>query len=201
MQSPIYWHPWLYRKIMQLAYGKQFKTRYEILAQYVPDNCELLELCMGDACFYQEYLKGKQVKYSCADINPVFVNAAKRKGLNASLIDISKDEIPASDFILMQAALYHFIPNEKQIIQKLLDACRKAVIISENIDNLSNDASPLKSWIGEQLSKAKSGQSKLKFTRESLKECFAGFSHYISAWKESPDSKEIIIVLQKQPAA
>jgi hypothetical protein len=199
-QSPIYWHPAFYNKAMRLAYGSKFETRYKHLEKYIPENCELLELCMGDAFFYQHYLQKKNINYKCADINPVFVKAAKRKGLDAQLLDVYSDPIPKADYILMQASLYHFIPDEKQIINKLLDACSKSLIISENVENLSNESSKLKSHLGTYLSKAKTGQSKIKFTRETLAKSFSAHKKHIEIWEELPENKEVIIVLRKHPA-
>jgi hypothetical protein len=200
-QSPIYWHPAFYNKAMRLAYGSKFETRYKHLEKYIPENCELLELCMGDAFFYQHYLQKKNIKYKCADINPVFVKAAKKKGLDAQLLDVYSDPIPKADYILMQASLYHFIPGEKKIIDKLLAAANKALIISENVENLSNDPSKLRSKIGAYLSKAKSGQSRIKFTRETLAESFSTYKKHIEVWEELPENKEVIIVLRKHPAS
>jgi hypothetical protein len=200
LQSPIYWHPWFYRKAMKWAYGEHYKIRYEALQKYIPGNCELLELCMGDAYFYLNYLQKKNIHYKCADINPIFVKAAWNKGLNATQMNIVTDPIPKSDFILMQASLYHFIPNEKKIIDKLLNACNKSVILSENVENLSNSASGLKSWIGTFLSKAKSGQSRIKFTRETLKKALEPYSSHIKVWEETSDNKEVVIILEKHPS-
>jgi hypothetical protein len=107
------------------------------------------------------------------------------------------DEIPKTDYILMQGSLYHFIPEEKNLIQKLLEACNKEIIISESVDNLSNSESKIKSFLAEQFSKAKTGQSKLKFTTKTLSETFSEFKNQIKVWEEEPDSKEIIIVLKK----
>jgi hypothetical protein len=152
---------------------------------------------MGDAYFYRHYLSKKNIRYSCADINPVFVRHAKNKGLQVSLLDIPKGAIPPADIILLQGSLYHFIPDEGALIRRLLGACRSQVIISESTENLSNDSRPLKSMIGTFLSKAKSGQSKIKFTAEMLKASFAPFEKHISVWEESPGNRELIVVLEK----
>jgi hypothetical protein len=200
-QSPIYWHPVFYNRAMRLAYGSKFETRYKHLERYIPENCELLELCMGDAFFYQHYLQKKNITYKCADINPVFVRSARKKGIDAQLLDVYSDPIPKADYILMQASLYHFIPDEKKIIEKLLDACNKAVIISENVENLSNASSKIRADLGTYLSKAKSGQSRIKFTRKTLRESLSDHKHYIDAWEELPENKEVIIVLRKYPVS
>jgi hypothetical protein len=200
MQSPIYWHPFFYTAAIRLSYGSKFKTRYSALNKYIPHGCHLLELCMGDAFFYRAYLRKKDVVYSCADINPVFVNIARKNGIKCSILNITEDEIPRADYILMQGSLYHFIPDEAGMIRKLLNACNERLIISENVENLSNSSSGLISWIGKALSKAKAGQSKIKFTRQHLKSTFKPFKDQIEVWEESPDNKEVIIVLRKSLA-
>lgn len=197
MQSPIYWHPWLYHTAMKWSYGDKFLRRYEALAGHIPENSELLELCMGDAWFYRHYLAGKGISYRCADINPVFVKAALEMGLNAQLLNMITDPIPVADYILLQGSLYHFIPGEQQMIVRLFEACRKALIISESTDNLSNAANPVKAKLGEYLSKAKAGQSKQKFTRDTLRQAFGPFEAHIAVWEELPANRETIIVLKK----
>lgn len=196
MQSPIYWHPFLYRTAMKLAYGEHFVPRYERLNKYIPENAEVFECCMGDAWFYRNYLRKKNVKYSCGDINPVFVRAAKKNGIDARLLDVFNDAIPKSDYILVHASLSYFIPGEEKIIRKLLAATKKKLIISESVNNLSNSGSGFKSAIGTFLSKAKAGQSKIKFTRESLRKAFTAFENNIESWDDNPDQREVIIVLR-----
>jgi len=152
---------------------------------------------MGDLYFYENYLRNKSIDYSCADINGVFVNAALKKGIKAMQLDILRDEIPRSEYILIQGSLYHSIPNQKELIRKLMSSTGKQLIISENTSNISNSSSSFKSWLGAVFSKAKSGQSKIKFTKETLKETFNDLEKNSFLWIESPDNLEVIIVLQK----
>lgn len=195
MQSPIYWHPFLYRAAMKLAYGKRFSKRYHALTEFIPEGCALFEPCMGDARLYLDYLKKKNVNYSCGDVNPHFVNAARRKGIDAVEMNLMTETPPQSDYILLHASLSYFIPNEEKLIAKLFSACNKELIISESIDNMSNSSSGFTSMLGTWLSKAKVGQSKIKFTATTLKKAFAPFEANIKVWKIDPDNREIIIVL------
>jgi hypothetical protein len=197
MQSPVYWHPKLYAFTMRLLYGSFYETRYTHLQKLIPDDCQLLEICMGDLYFYEHYLQKKNIQYSCADVNPVFVKAARSKSIDSRLMDMLMDEIPKSDYILIQGALYHSIPNQVEFIGKLLNSTNKQLIISESIKNVSNSGNGLTSYLGTFFSKAKSGQSRIKFTKEMLKETFSGFEKNIVHWVEPSDSQETIIVLQK----
>jgi hypothetical protein len=139
----------------------------------------------------------KNIKYSCADVNPVFVNSAKQKGIDARLLDMLTDEIPKSDYILIQGALYHSIPNENAFVKKIFASADKQLIISESLKNVSNSSNSLISSLGTFMSKAKAGQSKIKFTKKTLKEAFSGLENNIVQWIEPEDSIETIIVLQK----
>lgn len=197
MLSPVYWHPLLYKTAMRISYGRHYSERYTALEKHIPSNAHVLELCMGDAFLYHNHLRQKNVRYSCADINPVFVKAAKRRGIDAQRIDLFKDEIPKSDYVLVQGSLYHFIDNPYFILKKLLDATNKKLIISEPVDNLSNSSSSLKASLGAFLSNAGSGQSRIKYTRQSIRETFHSLDYCIETWEELPENREVIIVLKK----
>ena len=197
MQSPVYWHPKLYAFTMRMLYGSFYESRYAHLQKLVPDGCQLLELCMGDLYFYENYLRKKNIQYSCTDVNPVFVKAAKAKNINARLSDMLKDEIPESDYILIQGSLYHSIPEQAAFIRKLLNSCNKQLIISENTKNVSNSGNGLISSLAAFFSKAKAGQSRIKFSKDMLKETFSSFENNIVQWIEPSDSQETIIVLRK----
>ncbi|MGZ3883096.1 MAG: hypothetical protein ACXVP0_00080 [Bacteroidia bacterium] len=197
MQSPIYWHPKLYQTAIKCSFGSHYAARYSALKKHIPKNAQLLELCMGDAFFYLNHLSGMPLSYSCADVNPVFIRAAKRRGLNAFPLDLFRDPVPQSDYILIQGSLYHFIPDQLAMVQKLLKASNKQLIISEPVDNMSNSSSSFKAALAGCLSKARTGQSRIKFTAETLKESFAPLKDQVAVWEESPGNKEVIIVLNK----
>jgi hypothetical protein len=197
MQSPIYWHPKLYELTMKSLYGRYYKGRYTNLEKVIPANCNLLELCMGDLHFYEYHLKSKNVNYKCGDVNPVFVNGAKAKGVDCQLIDFIKDPIPRADYILIQASLYHAIPDQVKVIEKLFAAANKQLIISESVKNVSNSDNVIIASLAGFISKAKSGQSKIKFTPETLKAALSGLEKNVVQWIEPEDSLETIIVLQK----
>ncbi len=197
MQSPIYWHPKLYEFAMKKLYGSFYESRYSHLQKVIPDNSNVLELCMGDLYFYNHYLKNKNLNYSCADVNPVFVNAAKSKAIESFLIDIIKDEIPKSDYILIQGGITYSIPHHVDVIRKILNSTNKQLIISENTQNVSNSGNKIISSLATFMSKAKAGQSKVKFTKETMKEAFSGFEKNIVHWIEPKDSRETIIIMQK----
>lgn len=197
MRSPIYWHPYLYQQTIKLLYGKYYKIRYEKLCDYFPENIQLLEVCAGDAFLFQNYLKEKNIHYTALEFNKIFVKSMRSKGIQAYHADLESDPIPDSDYILMQGSLYHFIPEPQKIIEKLFNACKSKLIISESIGNVSNSSSKIISLVATMLSDAGKGQSGIKFTEESLRKAFQPFESHIEEMNVSPESKEMIIVLKK----
>src|ERR1051325_9731987 len=103
MRSLIYWHPTSYNFIMQQLYGKDFMVRYEALAKLIPEKANVLELCMGDAFLYRNYLSQKNVSYLGLDVNPVFVRAATKKNIPSKLFNILSEKIPSADYIIIRS--------------------------------------------------------------------------------------------------
>jgi len=64
---------------MKLLYRSFFDERYKRIAELIPENAHVVELCMGDAYLYEYYLKNKHVTYTGIDLNPVFIKAARKK--------------------------------------------------------------------------------------------------------------------------
>ena len=124
MKSIIYWHPAIYTLAMRFLYRKYFRERYRKIVDLIPAEAEIIDICCGDCYIYFHYLNDKNVKYLGLDINKTFINAAIKKGARAEQFDILKDHLPHSDYILMLASMYHFIPMQDYVIQKILNATR-----------------------------------------------------------------------------
>jgi len=138
MKSIIYWHPAIYTLIMKFLYKENFYDRYRIIVDHIPRGADVIDVCCGDCYIYLHFLKEKNVNYLGLDINKIFVNAAKRKGVRADQFDLAKDQLPQVDYILMQASMYHFIPYEDRIMQKILNSASKRAIIAEPAINISS---------------------------------------------------------------
>ena len=106
--SLIYRSPWIYHRVMRLLHGRNFRHRYELLAAEIPEASSVTELCAGDAWLYLHYLKQKHVRYLGLDVSPYFVKAARERGVDFKLHDLTKEPIPAADIVILQASLYQF---------------------------------------------------------------------------------------------
>lgn len=139
MRSPIYWHPFIYRTIMNILYGNERKHINEIIIKEI-GQFNVLDICCGD-CQLAKQLDEK--KYHGLDISPGFVRSAKRKGLNVELADANTAHFPKTECIVMQSSLYQFYPHHENILKKILSSATKKAIISEPIKNLSTSNNKL----------------------------------------------------------
>jgi hypothetical protein len=113
----VYRSPLLYRAAMLALYGRHNFTRCRAIADLIPPNSSVLELCCGPADLYFRYLKPKTVRYMGFDINPRFVSRLGERGRVWNVQDASP--LPAAEYVLMQASLYHFLPDPSPVIDRI----------------------------------------------------------------------------------
>jgi hypothetical protein len=58
--------------------------------------------------------------------------------VNVRRFDLRSEEVPEADYVILCSSFYHFRDRESEILAKLRRAARKAVILSEPVDNLSS---------------------------------------------------------------
>jgi hypothetical protein len=131
--SPMYQNTHLYGLVMKMIYGPGYSARYHDVAAHIPEGCEVVEIAPGDGRLYQKFLRTKVSRYLGLEISPAFLEIAAKKGIPYRACDIRHDDIPEADVIVMQAALYQFIPHEKMILEKMIKSARVRVIIAEPI--------------------------------------------------------------------
>jgi trans-aconitate methyltransferase len=167
-----YWHPVTYRLIERVLYGRSYRRHYETLSREIGD-LSLLELCCGD-CQIVDYLKGNV--YQGLDINPRFVNHARRRGLNVSLQDVMVSDIPEAECILIHNSLYQFYPQHIKIIHKALKSAQKKLIISEPIINLASSNNRIISFVAKRVTRVRENSSAKRFNREEMNNIFKQFN-------------------------
>lgn len=170
MYSPIYRHPFLYSLTMRALYGRGFEERYRALDALVPDGATVFEACAGDCRLYENYLKPRGISYRGSDLNPTFVAHARRRGIAMDLLDLRKDPLPKADVVILQASLYQFIPNEREIVRVLAAAARKTLIVAEPVRNMASSSNPVVAWIGKRAAGTGDASHPSRFTETSLTE-------------------------------
>lgn len=196
--SFVYRSPQAYKLVMKLLYRKRYEDRYRSIAEEIPDGVKVLDVCCGDCALYTLFLKNKAL-YTGIDITDSFIKSAKKKLINIIPLDVRFDKLPQSDYIIMQASLYQFIPLHKQIVNNLLDSALKKVIISEPINNLSNSNNRVISFIARRSANPGTGHTKDRFIEETFREFFINnYNSRIEKFKFIPGKRELMVILNAE---
>jgi glycosyltransferase involved in cell wall biosynthesis len=140
----IYDVPPLYQLAMRVLYGSHLRGRYEAISAEIPSGSRVVDVCMGDGALYLRCLRSKSVSYIGLDRSPAMVHWARQRGIDARQFDITRSRLPNCDIAVIQASLYQFLPDARPVVEKLLQAAREKVIVSEPVVNLSASRNP---WV------------------------------------------------------
>lgn len=199
MTSLVYRNQALYELTMILLYRRHYRARYRAVADLVPVGSSVLDVCCGPGILYTRYLKFKDVQYFGLDLNEAFVAKLRSAGINAIRADITKvAELPQVDIAIIQASLYHFLPNDAgHVINKLMQAARRTVIIAEPVRNLSTLKFGWLASLAQRLSDAGRGAEALRYDAETLAREMAPFESSIERSFTIPGGREMVYILQK----
>jgi hypothetical protein len=136
-----YAHPWIYSGVMRVLHWGAFSERYAVIARRVPSDAAIVDLCCGDAALAKHLPAG--ARYLGLDANERFVRHARGRGLDVRRWDAMKDAVPAADVVVIQASLYQFHPEDKQLLERSFAAARTRLIIAEPVVNWSTHG---KAW-------------------------------------------------------
>ena len=200
--SFIYKSSALYELAMLLLYGRHYSARYRAIADLIPPRSSVLDLCCGPALLYHRYLRAKHVDYTGLDVNAKFVERLNRRGGVGRAADLRSEEpLPAADFVIMQASLYHFLPDAAPVVNRMLRAARRQVIIAEPIRNLTDSNSRFLSAIGRLFTNPGTDEASLRFNEASLAKFFAVYGPRVVQSFPIAGGREKVYVLTGQMAA
>lgn len=196
MRSITYWHPFLYSLLLRVSFRKHYLSRYQTISDLIPPHSSVLDVCCGDCKIY-DFLKLKHVDYRGVDFNSIFVNSARARGIQAYERNIKKDVLPQADIVLLQGSLYQFIPDQVEIVTKLLTCAKKAFILCEPIKNHAASNFNLLSKLACVLNNPGDGIKLHRFNLEMLKEMLRPFEKNMIQQFLSPNQMEYVVVLGK----
>ena len=180
---------------MRLLYHRHYVARGRAIADLIESGSSVLDLCCGSGFLYRRYLRTKNVSYTGLDQSRPFVESLNKRGIRALQRDLKSDAaLPQADYVTMQSSLCYFLPDASPLIERMLRAARKAVIIAEPIRNLSTSASPLVARLAVKLS-GPGGEYSQRFDEESLDELFRAYSSRIRDSFKIPGGREKVYVL------
>ena len=198
----IYKNAALYEFANLALYGRHHAARYRIMADLIPERSSVVDLCCGPATLYHRYLRSKLVRYTGLDISPAFIEALNKRGSHGLVWDLRSDKaLPRADYVVIQGALYFFLPDPSTLIARMLAAATRQVIIAESIRNLSSSRIPFISNVAMRLAGAVKGNHPPRFTEETLDRLF---QDYPSEGKRSfkiPGGRDKVYVLENLGAS
>jgi trans-aconitate methyltransferase len=188
----------LYELVNRALYGRHHAARYRVIADLIPKQSTVVDLCCGPAVLYHRYLRNKSVRYTGLDISPSFIQALNERGGHGLLWDLHSDRpLPCADYLVIQGALYFFLPDASPLIRRMLAAASRQVIIQESIRNLSSSRSPLVSNVAMRLAGVAKGNHPPRFTEATLDRLFKDYPPERKRFFKIPGGRDKVYVLEK----
>ena len=197
----IYKNAALYEFINWLLYGRHHRVRYQVIADLIPPGASVVDLCCGPATLYRRFLRTRNVRYTGLDMSPTFIDALNKNGGHGMLWDVRSDQpLPRADYLIIQGALYFFLPDPSPLIERMLAAANDEVVIAEAIRNLSTSAIPGISKLSKRLAGAVEGSDAVRFSEKSLDRLFADYASEVKRSFKIPGGRDKVYVLRKTGA-
>jgi SAM-dependent methyltransferase len=186
-----------YELLMRVLYGRHYAQRMQAVAEQVPVGASAVELCCGPGTLYRRHLRGRTSQYIGLDVNPGFVTRLRAVGIDARQIDLSRPEqaLPAADVAIIQASLYHFLPDAEPIIDRMLSAARQRVVVAEPVRNLASSGLPLIGRLGRRAADPGVGGHEGRFTEVTLDRLMERYHDRVISAFLIPGGREKVYVL------
>ncbi|MFB8281604.1 class I SAM-dependent methyltransferase [Nocardia colli] len=194
--SLIYRNATLYELLIRALYGRYYAARYRAVAALVPDGASVVDLCCGPATLYTRYLRQKSVDYTGLDRNDRFVGKLTKAGGQGKVWNLTSAEpLPEADYVLMQASLYHFLPEATPVLDRMLTAARKQVIIAEPVRNMASSDNRVLAAVGQRFTNAGDGVQAHRFTEPTLDAFFHPYESQVVRQELIAGGREKLYVL------
>jgi SAM-dependent methyltransferase len=185
-----------------MLYGRHYSSRFRAVADLIANDSSVLDLCCGPARLYHRYLKRKRVGYTGVDVNRKFIERLRESGAKGEVFDLREPRaLPQADYVVMQASLYHFLPDARPIVDRMIDAAIRQVIIAEPVRNLATSNSGLLRFFGRALTNPGMGEQAERFTEASLDRFFESYNERVTKSSLIAGGREKIYVLDAESAA
>lgn len=195
--SLIYRNRSAYNLVMRVLYGRHYAARFQAIADLIPDGAAVVDLCCGTATLFTDYLREKGVDYLGLDINDGFIAQLKDLGGRGQVQDLHADTaLPEADILVMQASLYHFLPEPRHVIDRMLASARNQVIVAEPVRNMTNSDNRVLATLGRRFTDAGDGAQEHRFTETTLDELFDHYAPRVESRSLIAGGREKLYVLR-----
>jgi SAM-dependent methyltransferase len=200
MKSPIYWSIEFYETALNIALGPRFDKIFSDVAALIPNHSSVLDLCCGTALLKRVHLDKKTgVTYAGIDINHRFVSSLRRRGLDVSKADVRTAPFPKVDYVVMCSSLHLMNGSVQPVFTKMMEAARKAVIISEPVVNFARHSNRFLSRLAQWLGNTGAGDCSFRYDIDSF-HAFCRRNNAASFYYQN-DEPIAVAVFQKGPPA
>ncbi|HEY9231261.1 MAG TPA: class I SAM-dependent methyltransferase [Blastocatellia bacterium] len=197
--SLIYKSTPVYQLVMRALYGRHLGSRYRVIADLIAEGASVLDLCCGPPILFRRYLRQRSVRYTGLDINAGFIEQLVSSGGTGQVWDLRKDDaLPPADYVIMQGALYDFLPDALPVVERMFAAAYRQVIIAEPVRNLASSRWPWLRWVARHLTDPGSGAQPHRFTEQTLDEFFAVYAKRLDRSFLIPGGREKVYVFNKR---
>jgi SAM-dependent methyltransferase len=180
---------------MRLLYGRHYAARQRAIAVLVPEEASVVELCCGPGTLYRRRLAAKGVRYLGLDINPRFLRRVRNSGGEARSWDVrSPDALPAAEYVLMQASLYHFMDCAEPLIERMVAAATREVVLAEPVHNVARQPGPAGA-LAARLTDPGTGPQPHRYDEASLDGVLERFAPLVRERRLLPGGREKLYVL------
>lgn len=156
---------------MRTLYGRAYNERFRSVEGMIKAGSSVVDVCCGPSTLYHKFLKAKGVHYIGLDINRNFVQRLRNEGGTGHIWDLSESRpLPRADYVVMQGSLYHFLPEPAGVIDRMIAAARKQVLIAEPIKNLAGSQNSFLAVIAGKLTDPGTGIQPNRFSGAQLDE-------------------------------
>jgi SAM-dependent methyltransferase len=194
--SLIYRNRITYELLLRALYGRHYAARYRAIAELIPDGAAVVDLCCGPATLYTRFLRENSVDYFGLDVNDGFIARLNEAGGRGEVRDLHADTpLPEADFVIMQASLYHFLPEPRPVIDRMLSAAHSRVIIAEPIRNMATSHNRVLAMLGQRWTNVGDGAQANRFTEALLDELFRDYAPRVEQQSLIAGGREKLYVL------
>ncbi len=194
--SVIYRNQTIYALLMRVLYGRHYADRYRAVAELIPAGSSVVDVCCGPPVLYGDHLRHKNVDYTGLDLNAGFVTGVTRAGGRGLPWNVHGDTpLPQADIVVMQASLYHFLPDPEPVLTRMLAAARTRVIVAEPVRNLASSDNRLVAALARRFTNAGEGQEADRFTEASLDEFMSRYGSKVLTAELIAGGREKVYVL------
>ncbi|MDQ6745631.1 MAG: class I SAM-dependent methyltransferase [Actinomycetota bacterium] len=186
-----------YEWLMRALYGRHYGARMRMVAERVPDGASVLELCCGPGTLYLRHLQGRVSGYTGLDVNAGFVARLRARGVDARVVDLTVpvEPLPTADVAIIQASLYHFLPDAAALLERMLVAARRRVIVAEPVRNLTSSRITVVAGLGRRGADPGVGGHAQRFDESSLAALMERYRDRTEETLAIPGGRERIYVL------